>query len=94
MIFVNDDWVIGVDANNYMVSRNKPVISKRKDGTESVSYLYEAYFRDLAGAVEYIVREEQRKVVGGGDMSLAEAVQAIRKSNAEIRAVIEAAVRS
>lgn len=91
MIFVNNNWVIGVDAYNYSVARNKKVVQKRKDGAEIESYPWEGYFTSLENAIDYIIRENQRLNLKSGDMTLVEALQTIRESNKEIMAAVKAA---
>lgn len=91
MIKVNDDWVIGVDALNYKVARNKP----QKGGVKGkiiVGYPWETYFHTLEDALEYI-RSEMIRDGLSEDMTLVDAIQKIRETDAEFRRLIEEVTR-
>ena len=87
MINVGNDWVIGIDPLNYMVSRNKPK-DRVRDGVTSVSYPWEGFFHTLEDALEYI-RSEMIRDGLSEDMTLADAIRVILETDAEFRKLIE-----
>lgn len=91
MIKVNEDWIIGIDPKNFMVARNRP-IARTRDGKTVTGYLWEAYFSDLEGALEYIRKEMIRDGLSE-DMTLATAIRVIRETDAEFRKLIEEVTR-
>ena len=91
MINVGNDWVIGIDPLNYMVSRNKPK-DRVRDGVTSDSYPWEGFFHTLEDALEYI-RSEMIRDGLSEDMTLADAIRVIRETDAEFRKLIEEVAR-
>ncbi len=87
MIKVGNEWVIGVDSRNYMVSRNKPIRQER-DGRTIISYPWETFWHTLEDALAYI-RSEMIRDGLSEDMTLADAIRVIRETDAEFRKLIE-----
>lgn len=87
MIRVNDDWVIGVDPRNYMVARNKPILTTI-EGRQITKYPWERFYHSLEDCMEYI-RSEMIRDGLSEDMTIADAIRVIRETNAEFRKLIE-----
>lgn len=86
-------YCIDQDAYNYIVCLNRPKVSV-KDGKESVSYPQVAFYSELEGCLEYIIKQQQKSAIDTPEMiSLKEALQrmeiAREKTKAAIRGVLE-----
>lgn len=92
MIRVNDDWVIDIDEHNYITKRDKHKTTKQKqkNGTmkEVQVFEIEGYHPSLIRALERIGEEILRDRLRGADMSLTEAVNAIKECTIEWRELV------
>lgn len=86
MIRVNEDWVINVDALNYMpckdLHRTKPL--KQKDGglVDVDDYSNPiGYFSTLSSALSAIMQKNFRDAVKDGEISLKDALKIVEEEN-------------
>lgn len=96
MIRINEDWVVDVDPYNYILKKDmhRTAIRKKKDSkiTEPV-YAVQGYFSSLDKALDRVGEEILRDRLSDGDMTLIEAVTAIRECREEWRRLVEAVTK-
>jgi len=89
MIRINDDWVIDVDAYNYVLKKDMHRDKVRKDGTVEHVWDVRGYFSGPEKALkrlrEEIIRDELREA----EIGLPEAVTAIQRCTREWSEIIE-----
>lgn len=90
MIRVNADYVIDVDENNYVVKEDKHRTRTNRDktGIENI-YVTCGYYSSLDRALEGVRKEMIKARFRQTDSTLEEAVNEIRKANAELNKAIK-----
>ena len=92
MIKVNDTWYIDVDADNYSVGKIKNIrMTTDKNGKAREEKKYEGYFTNLESALRFI-RDQMTAEALSTDMSLPQAIAAVRDVNAEFTEAFRRAV--
>ena len=90
MIRINDDWVIDVDAYNYILKRDLHRMEKSRDKKTMVpAYTTIGYYGSLRKALERLREEIIRERLRDGLRTLTEALQTIRECNKEWSELIE-----
>ena len=89
MIRINDDWIVDVDDNNYILKKDLHCvrIRKNKDGTftEGNGYSTIGYFSTLDKALDRLGEEMVRNGLKDASHTLETAVQTIRECRNEWR---------
>lgn len=88
MIKLTDDWVIMIDDMNYTLAKCTGERYDKKQKKSVPAYAYKGYFGSLEQALNCFGREKHKERLKGGCMTLAEAVQAIRESNNEVKQLL------
>lgn len=90
MIRFNDDWVIDVDAYNYILKRDLHKMEKSRDGKSMVpAYNTVGYYGSLRKALEHLREEIIRDKLRDGTHPLCEALQTIRDCTREWNEAVE-----
>jgi len=89
MIRIDDDWVIDVDENNYILKKDLHSEKKRKDGTVEHNWKVIGYYSSPDKALKRFGEEIIRNRLRGAEMGLPEAVRAIRESMKEWSQMVE-----
>lgn len=91
MIRVCDDYAIMADTNCYSAAKRSVAGNGAKNAGQEIWTQF-AHFSTLHGAVCAIVRQLQREAVRSKDMSLNEAVEALRSVEQQVHEWISAEV--
>lgn len=83
MIRVNEDYIIEVDALNYIPKIDKHKVSKDKDGKERAVFDTIGYCSTLAGALCKIKEDMYKDCIAEKEISLYEALNELKRVNKE-----------
>ena len=93
MIRINDDWIVDVDQYNYIVKRDTHKMVKSRDGRTMVpGYTTVGYYGSLRRALEALGEEMVRDRLASDSLTLAEALQTVRKCKDEWDALVRKVV--
>ena len=89
MIRLNDKYVITIDERQYCLCKRTVVKTGENKGKENLTPF--GYYPTLTQALDRFARQSIINRLKDANMSLSEAVRAIRESNAEVARLIKAA---
>lgn len=89
MIRIDEDFVINVDANNYMPCVDLHKVSTDKNGNTTDRYYTIGYYSTLDKAVKGIIDYKVRKHLSSNEVSLKQAVNTIQQVYAEYESFLK-----
>lgn len=92
MIRIDNDYVINVDANNYMPCVDLHKTTTDKKGNVTNRYFNIAYCSTLENALEAILNYKMQKYLAEYDVTLEQAINAIHSIKDEFRKTIEGVI--